>query len=184
MSKFLGKLKDNVKKIPGLIKRLQIKVDIVGDFLEISLTSLTQSKQLKEYLRDLVIKIARVKIFDVNEFPEDYDIRFNGIVYPNRYLSQVENKILKIGDKIDLICHNRIDASVGRYEFEIFTRSTGRTAKFPIDIAPFARTISKKKSLPEAPSQTPQQIKICGYCGKQSSDPNQRICENCGNDLI
>ena len=168
-----------IKKLPSLFAKHQINISLIGDFLEITFPSLTQKRNVKELLEDLVIKIDNVSVYNVKEYPNDFDVKLNDIFYPNQYLSEIYDKSLKIGDKLTLIVPNRINILDGNYNIEVGTHSAGIKAKFDTNISPFPeKTVKTKSQLPKK-----EVYRQCTYCGKITMDASQNICEDCGFEL-
>ncbi|MFX1502723.1 MAG: hypothetical protein ACFFDH_17310 [Promethearchaeota archaeon] len=179
MPKIVDNIKSKIKKLPSLFARRLVKISIAGDFLEITFPSLTQKRNVKDLLEDLIIKINNISIYDFKEYPNDFDVKLNELFYPNLYLSEISNKLLKIGDKLTLIVPNRMNISNGNYNIEVRTRSGGLKAEFETKISPFPNKIIKTED--QQPTKlAPRQ---CTYCGKTIMDASQVICENCGFEL-
>ena len=180
MPRFIEKVKSNIKKLPAMVARRLVSITLIGDFLEITFPSLTQSRNVKELLEDLTIDVNRVRVYDFQLYPNDFDVRLNGILYPNQYLSQIHTKLLKIGDKLTVIVPNRADITVGNYFIEIGTHSAGPKTRFSVEVSPYTEKALKEIEKKPAQKQVHRQ---CDYCGKIITDPNQKICEDCGSEL-
>ena len=179
MSKFFENIKGKIKKLPSLFAKRLVNVSLIGDFLEITFPSLTQKRNVKELLEDLVIKIDNISVYDIKEYSHDFDVKLNDIFYPNQYLSEIYDKSLKIGDKLTLIVPNRINILDGNYNIEVGTHSAGIKAKFDTNISPFPeKTVKPKTQLPKK-----EVYRQCTYCGKITMDASQNICEDCGFEL-
>ena len=68
MSKFFENIKGKIKKLPSLFAKRLVNVSLIGDFLEITFPSLTQKRNVKELLEDLVIKIDNISVYDIKEY--------------------------------------------------------------------------------------------------------------------
>ncbi len=179
MPKFFDNIKSKIKKLPSLFAKHLVNVSRIGDFLEITFPSLTQRRNVKELLEDLVIKVDNISIYNMKEYPNDFDVKLNDIFYPNQYLSEIYDKSLKIGDKLTLVVPNRINISDGNYNIEVGTHSAGIKAKFDTKISPFLeKTVKSKAQLPKE-----EVYRQCKYCGKITMDASQVICEDCGSEL-
>ncbi|MHA2037509.1 MAG: hypothetical protein ACXACX_21885 [Candidatus Hodarchaeales archaeon] len=179
MSKFVENLKHGIKKISNLITKRSIHISILGDSLEFVLTVTTQNQPIKQFLEDLIIKVNDIVVYDATAYPFDYDVKLNNQLYLNKEILEIYDKSLRLGDKLGLIVPNRPNLSAGAHKIIIATHSTGIKASFSkyISLAPEKTDIdtpqiAKKDALLE-----------CKYCGKDSSDPNQVICEYCGSEL-
>ncbi|MCK4381619.1 MAG: hypothetical protein KAW51_10805 [Candidatus Lokiarchaeota archaeon] len=179
MSKFFENIKGKIKKLPSLFAKRLVKISLIGDFLEITFPSLTQKRNVKELLEDLIIKIDNISVYNVKEYPNDFDVKLNDIFYPNQYLSEIYDKSLKIGDKLTLVVPNRINILDGNYNIEVGTHSAGIKAKFDANISPFLeKAVKTKTQLPKK-----KVYRQCTYCGKITTDASQVICEDCGSEL-
>lgn len=176
MSNFFKKVKTNIKKLPGIIGRRLVTITLLGDYLDITFPSLTKSRNVKELLDDLIISLDNIIVYDVNLYPNDYDVKLNGVLYPNQYLSQIHTEALKIGDKLSVVVPNRPNLTVGSYQVEIRTRRTGLKTKFVVELSPYT-----EKTIKAVKKPIKKQIRRrCNYCGKETTDPNQVVCEYCG----
>jgi len=173
----MPKVFENIK---GKFAKRLVKISLSGDFINIKFPSLTQKRKIKEIFEDLIISIEDVSIFDVSTYPNDFDIKLNDIFYPNQHISEIDEKTLKIGDKLELIVPNRANLIDGNYEVKIQTHTGRIKAKFNEYISAFSKKRTTKiKSQPVKR----EVLRECSYCGKISTDPYQRICEDCGSDL-
>ena len=179
MPKFFDKIKGKIKKLPGLVAKRLVNISLMGDFLEITFPSLTQRRNVKELLEDLIVKVDNVSVYDGKGHQSDFDVKLNDIFYPNKYLNEIDDKSLKIGDKLALLVPNRFNITDGNYDIEVETHSAGTKAKFETNISPFPKdTIKIKSQLPKR-----EILRQCQYCGKTTTDPSQIICEDCGSEL-
>jgi hypothetical protein len=179
MSKFFENILERVKKIPSLVTRRMVQISLSEDSLEVSLPPIVQSYVLKEYLEELIIKVNDVIVYDANTYPFDFDIKLNEKVYPNQDLLEIFDKNIGMGTKLGVIVPNRANITTGYHKIEIASHKTGTKAKFDKYVS-----LSSIRSLT---SSSPQRVKVeykhCAYCGKQSSDANQIICEYCGSEF-
>lgn len=179
MPKLFDSIKDKIKKFPSLFAKRLVNISLIGDSLEISFPSLTQKRDVKELLEDLIIKVDDISVYNVKEYPNDFDVKLNDLFYPNQYLSEIYDKSLKIGDRLSLIVPNRHNILDGNYHIEVGTHSAGIKAKFDTNISPFPEKYVK------ADSQLPKRevLRQCTYCGKTTMNASQVICEDCGFEL-
>ena len=98
MSKFLENIRGKIKKFPSLFVKRFIKINILGDLIELTFPSILISHTVKEFLEDLIIKIDNDTIFDVNIYSSDFDVKLNNNLFQNQNLSEIYLKSLKIGD--------------------------------------------------------------------------------------
>ncbi|MFW9988733.1 MAG: hypothetical protein ACFFC3_08775 [Candidatus Odinarchaeota archaeon] len=179
MPKVIDNIKNKLKKLPSLFAKRLVHLSIEGDYLEITFPSLTQKRNVKDLLEDIIIKIDNVIIYNVKEYSNDFDVKLNDIFYPNQYLTEIYDNSLKIGDKLTLIVPNRISIIDGNHKVEVGTHSAGTKAKFETIISPFPQKPVKISSQP--PKK--EIIRQCQNCGKITTDPNQIICEVCGSEI-
>ena len=167
MPKFIDNIKVKIKKLPGLFAKRLVHIYLIGDFLEITFPSLTQKRNLKDLLEDLIIKVENLNVFDIKEYQNDFDLKLNDIFYPNKYLSEIYDESLKIGDKLTLIVPNRFNITDAIYNVEVRTHSAGIKAKFETNITPFPEKAGKDN--PQLPKK--EVYHQCTYCESGRHDP-------------
>jgi hypothetical protein len=179
MSKFFENIREKIKKIPDFIAKRLVQVSILGDLLEIRFSQIIHSQTIKQNLEDLIIKVDNIVVYDANVYPFDYNVKLNEKIYLNQDLLEIYDKSLRRGDKFGIRVPNRANITEGNYIVEIASHKTGTKSKFEKFIT----------SSPIIASTPPPQLskkivyRQCYYCGKQSKDPNQVICEFCGSEL-
>ena len=179
MSKFLENIRGKIKKFPSLFAKRLIKINILGDLIELTFPSILISHTVKEFLEDLIIKIDNDTIFDVNIYSSDFDVKLNNNLFQNQNLSEIYLKSLKIGDKLGIIIPNRFNLSVGTYNIVVETPSSGRKVSFDKYISS-----STEKTDESSPQLAQKDVyRRCSYCNNEILDPNQVICEYCGSEL-
>ncbi len=179
MSKFLENIRGKIKKLPSLLVKRLMSINLSGDLIEITFPSILISHTIKGFLEDLIIKIDNDTIYDINIFPSDFEVKFNNTLYQNQDLSEIYYRSLKIGDKLHIIIPNRFSISVGTYKILIETPSSGRRISFDRNISSSTEKIEEQK-----PQLVLREVhKRCDYCRKEILDPNQTICEYCGSEL-
>lgn len=179
MSKFFENVRDRIKNVPNLIAKRLVHVSILGDSLEFELPPIMQSQTLKRYIEDLVITVNEVIVYDTSTYPFDYNVKLDEKIYPNKEISEIYDKPLKLGDKPGVIVPNRPNITPGFHKVIIATHSGGIKSSFNKYIS----LASEEKKIP-APQISEKEVSPqCSYCGKKSSDPKQVICEYCGSEL-
>ena len=179
MSKFFEVLRDRVKKIPSLITKRLVHVSILGDSLEFTFPPIKHGQTIKQFLEDLIIKVNDIIVYDANTFPFDFNVKLNEILYQNQDLLEIYDKPLSLGDKLGLQVPNRANILVGNHTIEIASHKNGTKSKFDKDF-----TSSRIKASTLTPLLSKKKVyRQCNYCGKQSQDNKQVICEYCGSEL-
>jgi len=179
MSKFFDNVRDRIKNIPNLIAKRLVQVSILGDSLEFILPPNMQSQTLKHYIEDLIIKVNDIIVYDANAYPFDYDVKLEEKLYPNNEISEISDKLLKLGDKPGFVVPNRPKITPGFHKVIISSHSNGVKASFNKYI-PLATEKTKIPTPQIAKDPNPE----CSYCGKKISDSDQVICEYCGSELM
>jgi len=179
MSKFFENIREKIKNIPNLIAKRLVHISILGDSLEFTLSPIRQSQTVKQFLEDLIIKVNDIIVFDATTFPFDFNMRLNEKIYQNQDLLDIYDKNLSLKDKLGLQVPNRANITSGNHTIEIASHKTGTKSKFEKHLS---------SSPTKASTLTPQLsrktvYRQCNYCGKQSKDNNQVICEYCGREL-
>ncbi|MHA1986027.1 MAG: hypothetical protein ACW98D_05240 [Promethearchaeota archaeon] len=179
MSKFFESLREGVKKIPSLIAKRLVHVSILGDSLEFAFPPIKQSQTIKQFLEDLIIKVNNIIVYDAITFPFEFNVKLNEKLYLNQDLLKIYDKPLKFGDKLGLQVPNRANIIAGDHTIEIASHKNGTKSNFEKHI-----TSSQKKASTITPLHSKKIVyRKCSYCGKQSQDDNQAICEYCGSEL-
>ncbi|MHA2282979.1 MAG: hypothetical protein ACXAC5_19235 [Promethearchaeota archaeon] len=179
MSKFFENIREKIKNIPNFIAKRLVQVSILGDSLVFTFSQIIQSQTIKQNLEDLIIKVNDIIVYDANAYPFDFNVKLNEKLYLNQDLLEIYDKSLRMGDKLGIHVPNRANITEGNYTIEIASHKTGTKSKFEKFIT----------SSPIIASTPPPQLskkivyRQCNYCGKQSKDPNQVICEFCGSEL-
>lgn len=179
MSKFFENIRDKVKNIPNLITKRLVNVFILEDSLEFKLPPIIKHQTIKQYFEDLILEVNSVVVHDASTYPFEYDIKLNDKIYPNKEILEIYDKSLKIGDKPGLIVPNRSNLKPGFHKVIIATHSAGVKA----NINKYFSLAPETENIPVAQITKINSYVKCKYCGKESSDPNQVICEYCGSQL-
>lgn len=179
MAKFFDNIRDKVKNIPNLITKRLVNAFITGDSLEFKLPPIMKHQTIKQYFDDLILKVNNVVVYDAITYPFEYDIKLNEKIYPNKEILEIYDKSLKLGDKPGLIVPNRSNLKPGFHKLIIATHSTGVKAI----VNKYFTLAPESKNIPEVQIIKNNTHIECKYCGKESSDPEQVICEYCGSVL-
>ena len=168
-----------IKNLPALFIKRLINIKIREDLIEVTLPLIFISHTVKQFLKDLIIKIDDDILYDFNIYPSDFDVKLKNTLYPNQDISEIYHKSLKIGDKLGIILPNRFSISTGIHNIIIETRSSGKKVSFN-------KYISSSTEISEGP--IPQMVqreayRRCNVCRKEILDQNQIICEYSGSEL-
>jgi len=127
------------------------------------------NQPLRRSLEDLIIKLDDTTVFDTYLYPNDFNIKLNGVLYQSKDLNQIQERFIGSGDNLEIIIANRLNICPREYKFSFKNRDFkgGVTAKL--------------KVIPELEySETPLVIKYCNSCGVKISNKDQKYCEFCG----
>ena len=107
-------------KVPSfVIKKWFKEIVIKNNELEFTFYYRVFNKSIRKFLSKIIIWIDNILYFDINLFPDDYDVELNGTLYSNRDLNKIIDNNIQKGDLIRLTTPNRTNLSTGMHQISM-----------------------------------------------------------------